>query len=414
MKTRRRTLLRKGWLRSPSLGAMRILYVQASFVPPPLDHRTDRFFLLSEMLEGDVLQPAWFRTPAEIEAVYGPGSWPVYTVGRFRYHWFPAFRGQRPKPRLMCFWFYLRKGLQIHRERGYECIVAYSHMTTALIAGILKLLTGTKLIVEIVTSPHLIYLTSQPRPGIRDRLRHLYSDACLYLSALFADRMHLLFPGQLAGYPLLRGLRQSVFHDFVPVSIIDRHPSDENPAPYVLLVGAPWYLKGADLLVEAFTRLAPDFPRVKLKILGHSPDAAELRALSAQTPQIEILKATFHPATLKIISEALILVLPSRCEGLPRVLIEGMAAGLPLIGSAVGGIPTLIHDGENGFVISGSDKSSSGVGLLETRLRELLADPELRRRMGDQGYRRAHSELTEAVYVQRFAEMVEAAVQGAP
>lgn len=398
---------------------MRILYVQASFVPPPLDHRTDRFLLLSETLEGDVLQPAWFRTPEEIEAVYGPGSWPVYTVGRFRYHWFPAFRGQRPRLRVMSFWFYLRKGLQIHRERGYDCIVAYSHMTTALIAGILKLLTGTKLIVEIVTSPHLIYLTSQPRAGIRDRLRHLYSDACLYLSALFADRMHFLFPGQLAAYRLLRGTRESVFHDFVPVSIIDRHPPEEKPEPYVLLVGAPWYLKGADLLVEAFTRLAPDFPQVKLKILGHNPDAAELRALSAQTSRIEILKATFHSETLKIISDALILVLPSRCEGLPRVLIEGMAAGLPLIGSAVGGIPTLIHDGENGFVISGSDISSNGISssnvdLLEKRLRELLADPALRLRMGDQSYRRAHSELTEAVYVRRFTEMVEAAVQGVP
>ena len=55
----------------------RILYVHATFVPPPTDLKTDRFYLLSENLEGDVLQPVWFRTPEEVEAVFGQGTYPV-------------------------------------------------------------------------------------------------------------------------------------------------------------------------------------------------------------------------------------------------------------------------------------------------------------------------------------------------
>ena len=59
---------------------MRILYIHSTLVPPPLDPRTDRFVLLSDSLEGDVLQPTWFRSPEQVEAIFGPGSYPVYTA----------------------------------------------------------------------------------------------------------------------------------------------------------------------------------------------------------------------------------------------------------------------------------------------------------------------------------------------
>jgi glycosyltransferase involved in cell wall biosynthesis len=385
---------------------MRILYVHATFVPPPTNLQTDRFYLLSEELEGDVLQPVWFRTPEEVEAVFGPGSYPVYTVGRFRYHWHLSWRYQGVRQRVATFWFYLRKGLALNREHRYDCIVAYSHMTTGLCAGLLKLLTGAKLIIEIVTAPQLVYLTDRPHPSWTERFMHLYSDACLHVSMLLADRAHFLFPQQLSTYPVLRKVKNSVFHEFVPVSMIEKH-REETSELYVLLIGAPWYLKGADILVEAFLRLAPDFPQVKLKILGYFPDGNKLHELIGGSRQIEVLKARAYPEALCIISGAAIMALPSRCEGLPRVLIEGMAAGVPLVGSDVAGIPFLIRDGENGFVVPGGDSRA-----LEARLRELLSNGEERRRMGDNGYERAHRELSEKVYVTQFARMVEAAVKG--
>ena len=148
---------------------MRILYVHATFVPPPTNLQTDRFYLLSQELEGDVLQPVWFRTPEEVEAVFGPGSYPVYTVGRFRYHWHLSWRYQGIRQRVATFWFYLRKGLALNREHRYDCIVAYSHMTTGLCAGLLKLFARTKLIIEIVTAPQLVYLTDRPHPSWAER-----------------------------------------------------------------------------------------------------------------------------------------------------------------------------------------------------------------------------------------------------
>jgi glycosyltransferase involved in cell wall biosynthesis len=375
-------------------------------VPPPTNLQTDRFYLLSEELEGDVLQPVWFRTPEEVEAVFGPGSYPVYTVGRFRYHWHLSWRYQGIRQRVATFWFYLRKGLALNREHRYDCIVAYSHMTTGLCAGLLKLLARTKLIIEIVTAPQLVYLTDRPHPSWAERFMHLYSDACLHLSMLLADRAHFLFPRQLSTYPMLRNVKNSVFHEFVPISMIEKH-REEAAELYLLLVGTPWYLKGVDLMVEAFLRLSPDFPDVPLKILGHYPEGNTLHELIGGARQIEVLKARAYPEALRVISRAGILVLPSRCEGMGRVLIEGMAAGVPLVGSNIGGIPFMIRDGENGFVVPGGDSRA-----LEARLRELLANSEMRRRMGDNGYERAYSELSEKVYVKQFARMVEAAVKG--
>ena len=386
---------------------MRILYVHATVLPPPTDPRTDRFFLLSEMIEGDVLQPVWFQTPEEVEAVFGPGSYPVHTVGKFRYHWMLGSPHRDIRQRLATFVFYLRKGLELHRQRRFDCIVAYSHMTTGFIAAILKILTSGKLIIEIATSPDSAYITERPHPHMRERAMKLYSDISLHLTMFIADRAHLLYHTQLVAYRLLHNKPHSVFHEYVPVSRLDRHDHPAGCERYVLMVGAPWYPKGADVLIKAFLELANEFPDVKLKLLGFYPDQTALNALIGGSPQVEILKPRPHPEALKVIARASVIVLPSRYEGLGRALIEGMAAGIPVVGSDVGGIPMLIRDGENGFLIPVGDSN-----LLRERLRLLLQDPQLSRRMGDAGYTRAHSELDERTYVREFSRMVEATVRG--
>jgi glycosyltransferase involved in cell wall biosynthesis len=78
------------------------------------------------------------------------------------------------------------------------------------------------------------------------------------------------------------------------------------------LPSMPWYLKGADLLIKAFQRLSADFPKVKLKLLGYYPDGEHLEALTAGSPQIEILNARRNLEVLEVISKATIFALPSR------------------------------------------------------------------------------------------------------
>jgi glycosyltransferase involved in cell wall biosynthesis len=70
-------------------------------------------------------------------------------------------------------------------------------------------------------------------------------------------------------------------------------------------------------------------------------------------------------------------VLSTGSEGLPLAILEAMATGLPVVASAVGGVPELIVEGETGFLVPPGDAEALG-----TALRTLVADPELRLRMG--------------------------------
>lgn len=383
---------------------MRVLSIQATWVPPPEDTRADRFCLLSEHLEGDVLQPVWFERPEQVEELFGPGSYTEYRRGRFRYHWFTAFRYSGWQRKFRAPWFYISKGLEIHRKTPYDCIVVYSHMAPALAAVLLKKLTGARLIVEIMTAPELSYLYEHTRRTVGDRLMRLFSDFCLKVTVRASDRVHLLYGSQLSGYPRLSDVPASVFTDFVPVSLIPAYQQEHEPV--ILMVGAPWYLKGADILIQAFKKIAGEFPDVILRIQGHNPNSPELEAM-AKHPRIEVVRAVPNPETLRRIARALLLAHPSRCDGVPRVLVEALGAGIPVVASDAGGNPATIRHGENGYLVPAENADE-----LARRLRELLSDPELRRRMGAKGYEMAHTQFSERVYVEQFTRMVEATVRG--
>jgi glycosyltransferase involved in cell wall biosynthesis len=382
---------------------VRILYIHHTLVPPSPDPGKNRFLLLE--FEADILRPIWFGSSEEVEQFYGPGSYPVYTVGRCRYHWLLARRRDGLRRKLSALWFYLSRGLRIYRERRFDCVVTYSHMMTGVCGAVLKLLTGAKLIVEIVTAADRSYLVNQPRPTLGDRFMQRFSNLCLHISLLSCDQAHLLGPGLIAPFKRLRKVPRVVYHSFSPISAVPRRRDVEEQS--ILLVGAPWYLKGADLLVAAFRRLAGDFPGVKLKIVGYFPDREHLEALTGGLPQIEILKHRPNTEVLEMMSLATIFALPSRCEGMAVVILEAMASGLPVVASDVGGIPTLVRDGENGFLVPVGD-----IPALEARLRQLLSDKGLRERMGARSYEIAHSEFSEKAYVDQFTRMVTEVVNG--
>ena len=378
---------------------LRVLYLQTTPVPPPTDASIDRFVLLSDRLEGDILAPTWLETPADIQKALGDDAWPSLVRGSFRYRWCTGWQYQTLKSRVSVFWFYIAEGLRAHREQPFDCVMAYSHMTTALLGLIICWSTGAKLVVEVVSSPDRVFIKEYPHPPFSAMLRKFYSDICLHITLLSCSQVHLLYKEQLDAYPLLRQVPRTIFHEYVPVGHVPKLKPAEPPV--ILLLGAPWYLKGADLLVAAFLRLTPDFPDVTLQIMGHFPDGDQLRVLTQGCPRIEILKACPNPEALQRIATSSILVLASRCEGMGRVVLEAMAAGVPVVGSRVGGIPSLVWDGENGLLFPEEDDAA-----LEACLRKLLADPELGTRLGNRGYEMSHSDFNEQTYTDAFVDMI--------
>src|SRR5262249_17734120 len=113
-----------------------------------------------------------------------------------------------------------------------------------------------------------------------------------------------------------------------------------------------------------------------------------------------ILPAIKHADALELISSCSALVLPSRSEGMGRVLLEAMAAAKPIIASRVGGIPHYLRDGENGFL-----STAGSIPELGARLLDVLRDPKLARRLVERGRHLATTLYDEAAYVGHFGQM---------
>ena len=136
--------------------------------------------------------------------------------------------------------------------------------------------------------------------------------------------------------------------------------------------------KNHETLIAAAAQLAPEFPTLRFQIVGDGPRRAALEALVAEKHLEERVSFLGHREDVPaLLQEADIFVLPSRSEAFPNGAIEAMAAGLPVIASAVGGLLDLIQDGRTGILVQPGDPDD-----LAAALRRLLADPPRAARIG--------------------------------
>ncbi|MGQ0552210.1 MAG: glycosyltransferase family 4 protein [Planctomycetota bacterium] len=130
-------------------------------------------------------------------------------------------------------------------------------------------------------------------------------------------------------------------------------------------------VKGVDLLLQAFAALSRREPRARLLVVGDGSAAPGLREAIQQQPGASWLPSR---RDLGAVYGALdILVLPSRREGLPQVLAEALAAGLPVVASRVGGVPDLVEHGRQGLLVPAGD-----VPALTAALTQLCENTALR------------------------------------
>ena len=136
--------------------------------------------------------------------------------------------------------------------------------------------------------------------------------------------------------------------------------------------------KRQELAVIAMPVIVAQMPHARLVLAGDGPERQRLGHLIAThglEHVVQILPGPNDVAALYAASD--IAVLPSISEGLPGGGIEAVACGLPLVATPNGGTPEVYEEGISG--ISARDQTSHG---LATALLPLIADPELRRRMG--------------------------------
>jgi glycosyltransferase involved in cell wall biosynthesis len=124
--------------------------------------------------------------------------------------------------------------------------------------------------------------------------------------------------------------------------------------------------KGQAYLVAAAERVLQTDARLRFLLFGDGPDLAEVRAMVAEKKLDSLVVCPgFERNMLGCIRGADILVNPSLSEGLPNVVLEGMALGIPIVATAVGGVPELIRQYENGILVPPMDAEALADAILE-------------------------------------------------
>lgn len=134
-------------------------------------------------------------------------------------------------------------------------------------------------------------------------------------------------------------------------------------------------------LIVAFEQIRKKFPDARLQLVGDGADRARLEALTESLnlkEHVEFLGPLPESETLRRISEAGLMVLPSFWEGLPVVLMEAMALKVPVITSRIAGVPEMIRDGENGLLFTPARWTE-----LARCIERLLGDPALGRALAE-------------------------------
>ncbi|HJX33707.1 MAG TPA: glycosyltransferase family 4 protein [Desulfatiglandales bacterium] len=147
------------------------------------------------------------------------------------------------------------------------------------------------------------------------------------------------------------------------------------------IVSKLWEGKGHEVLIRAFKEIKREIKEARLVIVGEGPLDSMLHELTDRLGLTDsVLFTGFQMDVAAIISSFDVAVLPSFFEGMGRVLLEAMAMEKPVVASRVGGIPDLVKDGINGFLITPGDVK----GLTEA-LKKLLNDRVLANIMGKDG-----------------------------
>ena len=394
--------------------SIRILYVFPGLVPPPKNPAFAEMTYVAGGITTDMLLPTWDKDPQEAEQALGQGTYPTYKLKNLTYHQFLAGKYSLGslRQKIAILWFYLVRGLQLARKNRYDCVMGYNWGVAGVAAYLLSRLIGSRLIICLAGVPENAYRFHPfgqswhyaGKVTFKTRLAMWVSARLLRLTAGSADRLHLFYPDQVKCHPHLQKIPASVLPVFTPVSQVPYTGFNDKS---VLLVGAPWYVKGVDLLIRAFRTIQAEFPDWKLRLLGYFPDEHLLKEMIGDSRQNEILKARPKPEALKIIADCSVFALASRTEAAGRVFVEAMAAGKPLIGPKVGGVPQYVRDGINGLLFERENCDD-----LAEKLRTLLSSPELRERMGRAGYEIAQTQFTAEVWGRKMQEMIELTVFG--
>jgi glycosyltransferase involved in cell wall biosynthesis len=189
-----------------------------------------------------------------------------------------------------------------------------------------------------------------------------------------------------------------------------------DEAPLLLGVGRMAAKKGFGVLAAALPPLLGALPGLHVVLAGDGDLLPDLAAATAPwRARVHLPGAVLRDTLPDLYRAADLFVLPAvhdergNVDGLPNVILEAMASGLPVVASGISGIPLAVEDGASGLLVPERDAAALGAALLR-----LIEDAREARRMGERGRRKAESELTWDLIAARHREAYEMALGALP
>ena len=183
-----------------------------------------------------------------------------------------------------------------------------------------------------------------------------------------------------------------------------RTPTDAVGLPpnSIVFAGALTERKGVDVLLHAMVRVRAAVPTASLHVVGNRDNPA-MESLAEELGLREAVRFTgFKSDPRSTIAAGAVFVLPARADGFPLALLEARSCGVPIIASAVGGIPEAMSNGEAGLLIEPGDAD-----VLADALIRVLTDPPLAARL-----RSASRQGLESMTVERMADEYDRVYEG--
>lgn len=174
-----------------------------------------------------------------------------------------------------------------------------------------------------------------------------------------------------------------------------------DDAQVLLSIGRLEEQKGIDTLIDAFREIASRFPRAHLVQVGEGPDRVNLHARIVSSALAERVRLVGRRTDVpQLLAGATAFVLASRWEGMPNVVLEAMAAGLPVIATQVEGTAELLSEGETGWLVPTNDPHA-----LAARIEAVLSDLDAARARGCAAQTSVKNHFTVDAMVARYATL---------
>lgn len=156
--------------------------------------------------------------------------------------------------------------------------------------------------------------------------------------------------------------------------------------PRIVCVGRMWPEKGLEFALDAFARMKPSDPRLRLVLYGDGPERPALEARARQLGidgKVDFTGWIRPGAVGEILNTATVLLMPSRAEALSLAGLEAAMMARPIVAARVGGLCELIEDGVTGLLVDPEDPDAFAAAMTS-----LLDDPQRAIRMGEAARRR--------------------------